>query len=213
MRELLGRHFSGVDGDTFEGDLASKSHVVLLEDAAGSLRGFTTFHIGAAQVDAAPLIVVYSGDTIVDPEVWGSSVLPRAWIRAVYELRSAFPPGELYWLLLTSGFRTYRFLPVFWRRFSPRCNQETPPRSRRILDVLSRDRFGDRYDPAAGVVRLAKPQVLRPGLAEVPPGRAADPDVRFFLERNPGHGRGDELVSLTSLEPENLTPAGRRMLR
>jgi hypothetical protein len=63
------------------------------------------------------------------------------------------------------------------------------------------------------VVRLAKPQVLRPGLVEVPPGRAADPDVRFFLERNPGYVRGDELVSLTSLEPENLTPAGRRMLR
>jgi hypothetical protein len=37
--------------------------------------------------------------------------------------------------------------------------------------------------------------------------------VRFFLERNPGHAAGDELVSLASLADDNLTPAARRMMR
>lgn len=213
MRALLERHFEGVDASTFDSDLAGKTHAVLLEDPTARLRGFTTFHIGPARVDGSPLTVVYSGDTIVAPDAWGSTVLPRAWIRAVYHLRSALPPGELYWLLLTSGFRTYRFLSVFWRRFHPRFDGPTPARQRRLLDALSRERFGDRYDAEAGVVRFPRPQVLRPELIDVPEGRQLDPDVRFFLERNPGFIHGDELVSLTSLEPENLTAAGRRMLR
>ena len=32
--------------------------------------------------------------------------------RAVYERRQDYPGGDLYWLLLTSGFRTYRFMSV-----------------------------------------------------------------------------------------------------
>ena len=213
MLDLLRRHFSGVDVRTFESDLAGKSHAVLLEDGGGRLRGFTTFLMYPASADGRALTVVYSGDTIVEPSAWGSPVLPRAWIRSVYELRPTYPAGELYWLLLTSGFRTYRFLSVFWRRFHPCFSEPTPSATQRVLDALSAERFGARYDRTAGVVRLAHPQVLRGGLIDVPEGRCSDPHVRFFMERNPGYVAGDELVSLASLEPANLTAAGRRMVR
>ena len=56
-------------------------------------------------------------------------------------------------------------------------------------------------------------QVLREGLDEGPEGRLADPHIAFFLEKNPGWIRGDELVCLTEPIEENLTPAGRRMWR
>ncbi len=36
--------------------------------------------------------------------------------------------------------------------------------------------------------------------------------MAFFARANPGHEGGDELVCLTSLDDDNLTPAGRRML-
>ena len=81
-----------------------------------------------------------------------------------------------------------------------------------LLDVLSHERFGARYERGSGVVRFAAPQVLRDRLLVVPEGRSADPHVRFFLERNPGHSAGDELVSVASLEESNLTLAGRRMV-
>jgi hypothetical protein len=213
MHDLLMQHFLGVDQHTFRRDLAEKNWVVLLEDAGGSLRGFSTFLIYATPVCGRPMTVVYSGDTIVDPGAWGSPALPRAWIRAVYDIGRGYPAGELYWLLLTSGFRTYRFMSVFCRDFYPRFDAETPPESQRILDALSAERFGPAYDAPAGLVRFPKPQVLRAGLSDVPDGRTADPHVQFFLERNPGHIAGDELVSVTSLSPENLTAAGRRMLR
>jgi hypothetical protein len=213
MYELLTRHFDGVDAATFQRDLAEKNCVVLVEDATGRLRGFSTFLMYGTRVGGRPLTVVYSGDTIVEPSAWGSPALPRAWIRAVHAMRRDHPEGDLYWLLLTSGFRTYRFMSVFCRAFYPRYDEPTPPETQALLDALSAERFGSCYDADAGVVRFATPQVLRDELIDVPEGRCADPHVKFFVERNPGHAAGDELVSLTSLSDANLTPAGRRMVR
>jgi hypothetical protein len=156
--------------------------------------------------------VIYSGDTIVAPEAWGSTALPRAWVAGVNALRGALPAGRCFWLLLTSGFRTYRFLPVFWREFFPRFDAPTPRTTQRLLEQLARDRFGTQFDPRAGVVKFMRPQRLQAGLEQVPANRVNDPHVAFFLARNPGHGDGDELVCLTELCPENLTAAGRRMM-
>lgn len=213
MYDLLAEHFLGVDLPTFRRDLAEKNWVVLLEDAAGRLRGFSTFLMYTTAVRGRPMTVVYSGDTIVEPSAWGSPALPRAWLRAVYDLRRDYPEGDLYWLLLTSGFRTYRFMSVCCRRFYPSPDARTLPDVQRILDALCTERFGSAYDAQTGIVRFANPQVLRESLSGVPDGRYADPHVRFFLDRNPGHEGGDEMVSLTSLVRENLTPAGLRLIR
>lgn len=211
MFALLARHFDGVTPEGFARDLAEKNRVILLE-RAGELVGFSTLLVYETTFAGEPVSVVYSGDTIVARDAWGTSALPRAWINAVNQLRAAFPRGRYYWLLLTSGFRTYRFLPVFWREFWPRADAPFPPELQELRDQLARERFNGAFDPAAGIVRFVRPQRLRAGLAAVPTGRDADPHVAFFLAQNPGHVAGDELVCLTELSAANLTPAGRRMV-
>lgn len=198
MLSLMCRHFEGITPARFTDDLAQKNRVILLEDPAGRLRGFSTLLVYDSTV--APVRVAYSGDTIVDPAAWGSPALLRTWIQAVRQLRAE------YWLLITSGFRTYRFLPVFWREFWPRHDAPEPPV---LLDLLARERFGDRY--AHGLVRFHQPQRLRGALADIPPGRLADPHIAFFARRNPGWASGDELVCLCDLAPANLSPAGLRV--
>jgi hypothetical protein len=211
MRALLASHFQGVTPERFAADLAEKDWVLLLEDEAG-LRGFSTLRIYETQGPGGePLTVVYSGDTIVEPGSWSTAALPKSWIAAVRALRERHPRGRLLWLLLTSGFRTYRFLPVFWRDFWPRHDARMTPEIQALRDGLARERFGDLYQ--GGIVRFPEPQVLREGLDEVPEGRLRDPHVAFFLEANPGWAEGDELVCVTELAEENLTPAGRRMWR
>jgi hypothetical protein len=211
MHALLASHFEGVSAAQFRADLAEKNWAVLIE-RGGRLVGFTTILAYESQVDGEPVSVVYSGDTIVAPEAWNSATLPRAWIEAVTALRRHYSRGRYVWLLITSGFRTYRFLPVFWREFWPRFDAATPDDWGRLRDRLAEERFGERYDARTGVVRLASPQRLRGELASVPAGRAAaDPHVAFFMNANPGHDRGDELVCVTELTPANLTAAGRRM--
>lgn len=211
MFELLRKHFDGVDENQFEQDLIEKDWVLLLERGDRML-GFTTFAVYESCFHGETLTVVYSGDTIVTPEAWNSTALARGWIAAVKGFREQKSRQRCVWLLLTSGFRTYRFLPVFWRDFYPNTNgaDETPPL---LLAHLARERFGSLYAPEEGIVRFPRPQRLADDLKDVPAGRRRDPHIEFFLKMNPGWAHGDELVCLTELCDENLTPAGRRMIR
>lgn len=212
MLALLDRHFEGVTAAQFARDLDEKDWVLRLFDA-GALVGFTTLQVYRSRPTDRRVNVVYSGDTIVAPDAWGSPALARGWGALVWGLRRACPDDPWYWLLLSSGFRTYRFLPVFCREFWPRHDEPTPPDARQLLVALARERFGASFDAAAGIVRFATPQRLRGALALVPEGKAHDPHVAFFVERNPGYAAGDELVCLAELHDANLTAAGRRMVR
>jgi hypothetical protein len=212
MFALLSRHFEGVTSRQFEQDLAKKNLVLLLE-REDALVGFSTLQAYTTRFENESLNVIYSGDTIVTPDAWGSTALPRAWVAGVEELRKRLPTGRCFWLLLTSGFRTYRFLPVFWKEFYPRFDSSTPESMARLLVHLASAQFGSEFDAPGGIVRFRNPQRLRPGLNEVSQGRQYDPHISFFLSHNPGHVEGDELVCLTELSPDNLTAAGRRMMR
>ncbi len=210
MLELLQRHFDGVSESQFTLDLSEKNSVLLLlrEDR---VVGFSTFAVYESWFQNETVTVLYSGDTIVAPEAWNSTALARGWISAVRTLRSEKPSQRCVWLLLTSGFRTYRFLPVFWREFYPSLENRT--QTPMLLEHLARERFAEQYLSDQGVVRFAQPQRLSGRLKDVPVGRRRDPHIDFFLKRNPGWIEGDELVCLTELRDENLTPAGRRMVR
>lgn len=210
MFALLASHFAGVDRVTFREDLASKSAVILLEDETRALRGFSTLQIYTSTAPGRPVTIIYSGDTIVDRSCWGSHTLAKTWIRSVREA-AVDAATDAYWLLITSGYRTYRFLPVFFRSFYPRFDERTPACQRELLDPIARERFGAGFDSATGIVRFPRPQILAGDLLDVPDGRTKDAHVAFFLERNPGFVAGDELVCLTRIHDDNLTPAGRRM--
>ena len=128
-------------------------------------------------------------------------------------IRTAFPGQRCFWLLLTSGFRTYRFLPVFWREFFPRFDCSTPTEMSALLAQLASEGYGTLFESNTGIVRFPNPQRLRGPLASVAEGRFRNPHVAFFLARNPGHPRGDELACITEICDSNLTAAGRRMLQ
>lgn len=211
MFALLSAHFHGVERGTFDRDLDEKNWVLLFADGQ-RLRGFTTLLAYETAGDGEPISVIYSGDTIMARDGWKTTTLPRSWITAVRTLRERYLRGNrLYWLLLTSGFRTYRLLPVFWREFYPRYGVRTPPDVQTLLNRLAIERLGSCYQNEKGIVRFTSPHVLRDELREVGPGRQSEPHVAFFMERNPGWCHGDELVCLTEISFDNLTPAGRRM--
>ena len=209
---LLAAHFDGVTPEQFAHDLDGKDWILRIR-RGDRLVGFSTLQVYATTFEERRLNVIYSGDTIMAPEAWGSPVLARAWTAMVRRIQRPRATEPWYWLLLSSGFRTYRFLPVFLREFWPRHDAPTPDHATRLLAHLARERFGTEFDGRAGVVRFARPQRLREVLATVPGGKRRDPHVGFFLARNPGHAAGDELVCLASLGDENVTAAGARMLR
>ncbi len=217
MYALLQTYFSGVARGRFEADLQEKETVILLRDArSDSIRGFSTLMRLGAHVGDRDVVAFFSGDTIVDREHWTESVLSRIWGQTVFaeadRIAAERPSTRIFWFLICSGYRTWRFLPVFFREFYPNANTPTPPSVRRILDTLASRKFGDQYLPGPGIVRLRAPTPLRPGVADVSHERLRDPRVAFFVRMNPGHANGDELACLAELSRANLTRAAQRMM-
>jgi hypothetical protein len=213
MFALMQRHYDNVRRDLFEADLAEKDWVIQVSDpATGQLCGFSTQMLMQAECQGRPVTALFSGDTIIAREHWGDPALSHAWGRLALQLMDV-PGRELYWLLLSKGYKTYRFLPVFFREFYPHPERPMPPERKAVLDVLARRKYPRDYDDAAGVVRAnADHDRLRAGVADVTPERLRDRFVGFFAERNPGHARGDELACLAPLTRENFTPAAYRVI-
>ena len=207
MFRLLARCFEDADEAVFEADLGEKDTVILLTDPGGEVQGFTTSRTYTETVGGAPVRVLFSGDTLVAPEAWGTPLLHRAWVRVAMDRRAAHD-SPLWWMLICSGYRTYRYLPLFFQRFWPRFDETTPGHVQAIMDGLATARYGARYED--GVVRIPGGR-LRPGVSEVPPHRERDPHVAHFLRMNPGHARGDELVCLAEFHPGNFTRALDRL--
>ena len=210
MYRLFTTHFERVSEQRFRADLERKDWVIRVRDHE-TLLGFTSLALLRAQAGGRELSVLYSGDTIMKPEARSTTQLARTWIDSVRRIGEQHAVAEMYWLLLVSGFRTYRLLPVFWREFYPNCMQPTPPQVRSTVAALAGTLFGADFDARAGVVRFDSPQPLRPELSRIPESRLADPHVRFFASANPGHVDGDELVCWARLTRDNLTAAGARM--
>lgn len=214
MFRVFSENFSGATPEVFERDLNSKNWVILLRDGeTKELEGFSTLALYETEYDGRPISVVYSGDTIIRREYWGTPELPRSWIHTVLE-KSATMIQPLYWLLISSGYKTYRFLKVFYKEFYPRYDKPTPPEMQSIMEHLAAQRFGPDYLCEEGVVRFRNGATpLRDGIAEVTDERLRDPHVNFYVSSNPGHVHGDELVCITRIHHDNFTPAGKRMAR
>ena len=217
MYALLRLYFSGTTRARFESDLRDKEAVILLRDtSSGRIQGFSTFTRMTIRVEDADIVAFFSGDTIVDREFWGETTLSRVWGETIFaEAEAELTAGRAraaYWFLICSGYKTWRFLPVFFREFHPNPAAPTPPRFRHLIDALGRSRFGDEYLPDLGIVRFRQPTPLRNGVADITPERLRDSRIDFFARMNPGHAQGDELACVAELSRANLTRAGLRMV-
>src|ERR1700733_14114299 len=214
MFALMDRHYDAVSPEVFETDLAEKPWVILISDPTnGELCGFSTQMMFEVEVEGRSIRALFSGDTIVDRNHWGDQALAHVWGRLALSLIDSHPGVELYWFLISEGYKTYRFLPVFFNEFYPRYDQPTPAVAKTVIDALAVARYPHEYDPQAGVIRAGSGQYrLRRGLADLTPGRLRDDHVRFFEACNSGHVHGDELCCLAPLTRANFTPLAYRVI-
>jgi hypothetical protein len=194
---LFARAYEGADWPRFLSDLEEKQHVILMRDLqTGELKGFSTVSVRVEATDRGKAIIVFSGDTVVDRDYWGQKVLHRQLSLLFMRLQIRNPLRPVYWFLVSKGYKTYLGLINNFPVSIPRHERPDDPRLRRLLDRLALARFGSTYDVASGIAVNVAHERVRPGLAPIDASVLANPRVLFFVERNPGHARGDELACL-----------------
>ncbi len=214
MFSLMDTYYEHMDRSAFEADLGEKQWVILLQDPAhGFVRGFSTQMMLELVVEDRPIRALFSGDTIVDHDHWAQNPLAQVWGQFALSLMDDDLSAPLYWFLIAKGYKTYRFLPVFFHEFYPRHDGPTPAWASSVIDALGRHMYPTAYDSGAGIVRADHFGCrLRAKVAEITNQRLRDPQVRFFAEKNPGHTRGDELCCIAPLTRENFTSAAYRVI-
>ena len=214
MFELLCAHFHNVSREIFDRDLSSNSTVLLLEEhESGGLLGFSTQRILRSSSGAR---VVFSGDTIIDPIAWGSLALPRAWGSWMLSLSAEEPTSPLYWLLISKGHRTFRFLPTYFTDYAPSLTRAYSADELAIVREVGLSLFGDKLTVnQQGFLVVAHDitsQRLKEHLLDDRHLRSDQRDIKFFVEANPNYAHGTELVCLVHFHASNMRPFCRRML-
>jgi hypothetical protein len=205
--------YENTSRERFEHDLAEKQHIILLyERASGTLKGFSTVLVRQVASPHGAATVVFSGDTVIDPEYWGQKQLQLAFARLLVTIKLRAPWRPLYWFLVSKGYRTYLLLANAFPHAVPRVGSAAGPALRAMLDELAAERFGAQYDRALGVVRYATPhERVRDGIAPVTPSALANEHVRFFVERNVEHADGVELACLAKVRLVDVARAVARI--
>jgi hypothetical protein len=215
MFDLMAAHYEHMRRDQFDSDLGEKQWVILVEDADHrNVLGFSTQRLLRVAASNGKMVrALFSGDTIVQRDFWGRNPLNRLWGTFALSLMDRFPGEDLYWFLISKGYKTYRMLPVFFHEFYPRYDLPTPPAIHDLIVALGRAKFGSRFDAQRGLVPTNGDSCrLRPGVADLTPERLHDPHVAYFQQCNPRHAMGDELCCLAPLTRENFTPAAYRVM-
>lgn len=204
MFALFEQYYSSVSFSSFNKDLEDKDSALLLCHS-DDIIGFTTLKVMDFDLQGSTGRALFSGDTIIRHDHWGNQALAKAWCEYAGKVKAQSPELALYWFLIVKGHKTYRYLPVFTRRFYPNYKTATPEAIQQIMDHLGSRRFGDAYKTERGLVEFASSQGhLRSEWADIPDRLARNPHVDFFLGRNPGYGMGHELVCVAELSEENM---------
>ena len=205
MYRLMSENYEKVDQQTFLTDLSRKQLVMLIRDTEAIIQGFTTFAVNPAGCGGDQYNIIFSGDTIISPDHWGTQEMMRGWCHTVGRLVAGQPDVDWYWYLMAKGHRTYLYLPLFFKEYYPSARSASSPVLASILDACSQKMFGSCWRPDKGLIIFPEQAgELKPELAQATYAKRHKADVGFFLERNPEFYKGHELACLASVALENF---------
>ncbi len=208
---LLCQFFVNTDYERFLADFSEKQWLIRMSDG-DEITGFSTQQTIELTVAERPVRFLFSGDTIVHPDYWNKSYLAGAFGQLFLHIGD-LSEIQLFWFLVSKGFRTYRVMPVHFKKFHPvhtSKNRDLKP----LLDAVAAFKFGANYNPETELVKFTEPKdYLCGSLADIPANYANNPHVSFFAKRNPEYRLGTELACIASLSKKNLTKCSQRVIK
>lgn len=201
MLELMHLCYDNVDDARFAHDLANKQHVICLMDEKGTAQGFSTIRIAEETLGGKRVDILFSGDTVIHPDWWGTKALQPAFLAFTLRHKLKNLRRPLYWLLLSKGYKSYLLLTNNFPNAFPRRGGTPPPALVALRDRVARAWWGTEYDERTEIVSFAVARDrVKPGVASLDPATLAQPDVAYFVERNPRWSDGDELVCFAEID-------------
>jgi len=211
MYLLMDTYYANSSIEQFENDLKEKNWVLLLF-CNSSIIGFSTQKLFEVNVHNEDILVLFSGDTIIDRQYWGSMTLSIAFGKLMLIILEQNKGKKLYWMLISKGLRTYKYLTNFMVEYYPNNKTKTPYSIKELMDYLGYLKYPNNYNKETGIIE-AKQGSQHLVQDHEPSKNEFKEHELFFYKANPGYAKGDELLCLTQLSLENMHPFMQRVFR
>src|ERR1044071_2597711 len=145
--------YDGTSWDDFLADLSNKTHVILLE-AGGQIVGFSNIRLSEAAIDGRVAQILFSGDTAIAREHWGSKALQATFTRFLVNWRLQHWRSRCYWLLISKGYRTYLLMAHNVRHYAPRPGRELDASEQALALAGLGPRLASHWNARRGVLEF-----------------------------------------------------------
>lgn len=209
---LLAKHFAGVTWEQFQNDFLEKKYVAILR-REGVVVGFSTM-VTVPVYDRNHILhqVAFSGDTAVEFDARNSIGFGTALSSFFKENISEYGDGNVWYILISKGWRTYKAMEFMFHSFAPCPTREILTEEKEIVSAFAKMRYPSRFDEEGLVLRsYSGDQRLSEGSPDlvVPDSMLGN----FFVDKNPNFAQGDELICIANISHANFTRAFQRCFR
>jgi hypothetical protein len=208
---LFKEYYDNTSESNFLNDLNEKDGILLVQDEEDQIIAFSTYKVEKTMVDAKKIHCLFSGDSIVHERYWGQhfvisfvGYLFMTLINKGYE--------NLYWMLISKGYKTYMYLPLIFNEYYPSYRYETPSELKKIMDVFYSQKYGRNYKSANSII-MSDNDYLKPEFNNVNQNKSSNKDILFFQQMNPNHIIGHELTCIAKLSKDNFTEVGMKYIQ
>lgn len=210
MYKLMVEFYDNMEYENFIEDLRNKDYCIILRNEIREIKGFSTQKIIRLNVNNRVIHGVFSGDTIIHKEYWGNFELHKVFTKFFFDYGEKY--REFYWFLISKGYKTYKMIPMFFKKAYPNYREDTPKEIQELIIAFGRSAYPNEFDHKDGVIKYNKiKDKLKEGIADIDEKKLRDRDIEFFVQKNPTYKEGNDLVCITSLKRENLKPAANRL--
>jgi len=195
MHSLFVRYYNNADLETFIKDMEKKAGVFVLEDSeTKNIVGFSTWDELSITVAGKSSIGIFSGDTVVDKKYWGNKTLQKAFVKRLFKLKLKRPDRNIYWLLISKGYKTYLLLANNFPKHYPNYKRESK-RLESVVDQYCNELYPSAYRDDDRLLDFGQEyQSLKGGVAEITDEmKKENPKIKHFEDLNPSWRQGTEL--------------------
>jgi hypothetical protein len=215
MHQVFLKYYNNADLETFLKDISKKQYVLLIKDRqSNTIVGFSTIALMNLTYKGKKVLGLFSGDTILEKEYWGSRRWQLTWGLFCLKLKLQNFRTPFFWLLISKGYKTYMLMANNFINYYPRIDKEDEALAR-VVDSYCDQLYPDFYVQCQRVLDFGEQyQNLQSHVAEICDDlRESQPKIRFFEERNPDWRRGTELPCVGIMEIPVLVKFVKKIVR
>lgn len=176
------------------------------------LIGFTGLRIENPIINNKKRLLIYFGQTVVQPNFRGQSLFRRTGLRLLRKYFLSAVDSKIYFWADTLSYKAYLSFSKSVKTCYPSRNQPLTPEIQAVRNYLGDKYYGPKYCRKNGTIQ--KDRVLvNDHLVRVRPKALIDPDVKFFIQINPKHEIGNGLLTMAEFKPGDIVFALLRMVQ